>query len=185
LNNDTEVVTPDWIEAMVEQAQRPSIGAVGALLLYPDNTIQHAGVVAGIGGVGSHSHKHFQAGSPGYFNHINTVNNFSAVTGACLMCRRDVFEEVSGFEEDLPVAFNDVDFCFKLVAQGYKNIYLPHVVLYHYESKSRGHEDTPEKLARMIKETKYMQRNWDKIITNDPCYNPNLTRKREDYSINI
>jgi GT2 family glycosyltransferase len=185
LNNDTEVVTPDWIDAMVEQAQRPSIGAVGALLLYPDNTIQHAGVVAGIGGVGSHSHKHFHSGSPGYFNHINTVNNFSAVTAACLMCRRDVFEEVGGFEEDLPVAFNDVDFCFKLVDKGYRNIYLPHVVLYHYESKSRGPEDTPEKLARIIKETHYMQSKWDKIIKNDPCYNPNLTRKQENYSIEI
>jgi GT2 family glycosyltransferase len=101
------------------------------------------------------------------------------------MCRRDVFEEVSGFEEDLPVAFNDVDFCFKLVDQGYKNIYLPHVVLYHYESKSRGHEDTPEKLARMFQETKYMQNKWDKIIKNDPCYNPHLTRKSENYNIEI
>ncbi|HAA32543.1 MAG TPA: family 2 glycosyl transferase [Cyanobacteria bacterium UBA8553] len=185
LNNDTEVVTPDWIDAMIEQAQRPSIGAVGTLLLYPDNTIQHAGVVAGIGGVGSHSHKHFQVGSPGYFNHINTVNNFSAVTAACLMCRRDVFEEVGGFEEELPVAFNDVDFCFKLVEKGYKNVYLPHVVLYHYESKSRGLEDTPEKLARIIRETIYMQNKWKKIIDNDPCYNPHLTRKAENYSIEI
>ena len=185
LNNDTEVVTPDWIDAMVEQAQRPSIGAVGTLLLYPDNTIQHAGVVAGIGGVGSHSHKHFQVGSPGYFNHINTINNFSAVTAACLMCRRDVFEEVGGFEEELPVAFNDVDFCFKLVDKGYKNVYLPHVVLYHYESKSRGHEDTPEKLARIIRETLYMQNKWKEIIENDPCYNPHLTRKAENYSIDI
>lgn len=94
LNNDTEVVTPDWIDAMLEQAQRPSIGAVGALLLYPDDTIQHAGVVAGVGGVAGHSHKHYKYGSHGYFNHINTVNNFSAVTAACLMCRRNVFEEV-------------------------------------------------------------------------------------------
>ena len=185
LNNDTEVLTPDWIEAMVEQAQRPCIGAVGALLLYPDNTIQHAGVVAGLGGVGGHSHKHFQAGSVGYFNHINTVNNFSAITAACLMCRRNVFEEVGGFEEDLAVAFNDVDFCFKLVSEGYKNIYLPHVVLYHYESKSRGYEDTPEKFSRLMSEADYMQNKWSNIIKNDPCYNPNLTREREDYSINI
>ncbi len=185
LNNDTEVVTPDWINAMVEQAQRPSIGAVGALLLYPDNTIQHAGVVAGIGGVAGHSHKHFQAGAPSYFSHSSTINNFSAVTAACLMCRRDVFEEVGGFEEELPVAFNDVDFCFKVVDKGYKNIYLPHVVLYHYESKSRGHEDTPEKLARFLNEAQYMYDKWKKIIQNDPCYNPNLTREREDYSIKI
>ncbi len=185
LNNDTEVLTPDWIEAMVEQAQRPSIGAVGALLLYPDNTIQHAGVVAGIGGVANHCHKHFSIGSSGYFNHLNTVNNFSSVTAACLMCRRDVFQEVGGFEEALAVAFNDVDFCFKLVEKGYRNIYLPHVILYHYESKSRGVEDTAEKLARFLKENEYMHDKWKEIIKNDPCYNPNLTRKREDYSIEV
>ncbi len=185
LNNDTEVVTPEWIEAMLEQAQRPSIGAVGALLLYPDDTIQHAGVVAGVGGVAGHSHKHYKYGSPGYFNHINTVNNFSAVTAACLMCRRNVFEEVGGFEEELPDNFNDVDFCFKLVEKGYKNIYLPHVVLYHYESKSRGNDYTGERLNRFIKEVEYIQRRWKKIIKNPPCYNLNLTMKREDYSIEI
>ena len=183
LNNDVEILTPDWIEAMVEQAQRPSIGAVGALLLYPDDTIQHAGVVAGLGGVAGHSHKHFQVGSSGYFSHINTVNNFSAVTAACMMCRRDVFEEVGGFEEEIAVAFNDVDFCFKLVEKGYRNIYLPHVVLYHYESKSRGYEDTPEKLARFIKEVEYVQKKWKKLIEHDPCYSPNLTKEREDFSI--
>ncbi|MGQ4649222.1 glycosyltransferase [Lyngbya aestuarii] len=183
LNNDTEVITPDWIEAMVEQAQRNSIGAVGVLLLYPDDTIQHAGVVAGVGGVAGHSHKYFKANSQGYFSQINTVNNFSAVTAACLMCRRDVFEEVGGFEEDLAVAFNDVDFCFKLLEKGYRNIYLPHVVLYHYESKSRGSDDTAGKLARFIKEIEYMQNKWKKIIASDPCYNHHLTLEHEDYSI--
>ena len=185
LNNDTEVVTPDWIEAMVEQAQRPSIGAVGALLLYPDDTIQHAGVVAGVGGVANHCHKHLPVGSPGYFNHLNTVNNFSSVTAACMMCRREVFEEVGGFEEELAVAFNDVDFCFKLVDKGYRNIYLPHVILYHYESKSRGIEDTPEKLNRFLKENEYMHNKWNSLIKNDPCYNSNLSKTREDYSLEI
>ncbi len=185
LNNDTEVITPDWIEAMVEQAQRPSIGAVGALLLYPDNTIQHAGVVAGVGGVANHCHKHLTFGSPGYFNHLNTVNNFSSITAACMMCRREAFEEVGGFEEELAVAFNDVDLCFKLVEKGYRNIYLPHVVLYHYESKSRGIEDTPEKLNRFLKENEYMHSKWKNIIKNDPCYNLNLSKIREDYSIEI
>ncbi|MEH1913875.1 glycosyltransferase [Nostoc sp.] len=183
LNNDIEVITHDWIDAMVEQAQRPSIGTVGALLLYPDNTIQHAGVVMGIGGVAGHSHKHYLADSPGYFDQILTVNNYSAVTAACLMCRREMFESVGGFEEELTVAFNDVDLCLKIVEKGYRNIYLPHVRLYHYESKSRGYEDTPAKQARFIKERKYMQKKWKKFIEYDPCYSINLTSKHEDYSI--
>ncbi|MBW4554985.1 MAG: glycosyltransferase [Trichormus sp. ATA11-4-KO1] len=185
LNNDIEVITPDWIDAMIEQAQRPSIGAVGALLLYPDNTIQHAGVVMGIGGVAGHSHKHYPGNSPGYFDQILTVNNYSAVTAACLMCRREVFEAVGGFAEELAVAFNDVDLCLRIIEEGYRNIYLPHVMLYHYESKSRGCEDTPAKLARFIQETEYMQNKWKKFIEYDPCYSINLTSKREDYSIKI
>ncbi|NEP11646.1 MAG: glycosyltransferase [Symploca sp. SIO2C1] len=185
LNNDTEVVTPDWLEAMVEQVQRPSIGAVGAMLLYPDNTIQHAGVVGGIGGVAGHSHKYYTSDSPGYFGQIQTINNYSAVTAACLMCRRNVFEEVGGFEEELTIAFNDVDFCFKIVEQGYRNIYLPHVVLYHYESKSRGYEDTVEKQTRFSREIKYMQNKWQKIIQYDPCYSLNLSNKTEDFSLRL
>lgn len=185
LNNDTEVLTPDWMTAMVEQAQRPSIGAVGALLLYPDNTIQHAGVVIGLGGVACHSHKNFPADHPGYFYQIQTVNNYSAVTAACLMCRREVCEEVGGWEETLQIAFNDVDFCLKIIDKGYRNIYLPHVILYHYESKSRGIEDTPEKLARFQGEIDYIQAKWKHIIDDDPCYNPHLTRGKEDYSIRI
>lgn len=185
LNNDTEILTPDWLDAMVEQAQRPSIGAVGALLLYPDNTIQHAGVVISIGGVAGHSHKHYLANSHGYFNQIQTINNYLAITGACLMCRREVFDAVGGLEEDLSVAFNDVDFCLKIVEQGYRNIYLPHVVLYHYESKSRGYENTPEKLVRFNKEIEYMQQKWEKFMKHDPCYNPNLTRLREDFTLHL
>ena len=185
LNNDTEVINNDWLDAMVEQAQRDSIGAVGTLLLYPDNTIQHAGVIAGLGGVANHSHKNYPSEAHGYFNQIKTINNYSAVTAACVMCRREVFEEVGGFEEDLAVAFNDIDLCFKMVDKGYKNVYLPHVKLYHYESKSRGYEDTPEKKARFNKEVRYMQSKWKDIIKHDPCYNPNLTREREDFSINV
>ncbi|NES24824.1 MAG: glycosyltransferase family 2 protein [Symploca sp. SIO3E6] len=185
LNNDTEVVTPDWLEAMVEQAQRPAIGAVGAMLLYPDKTIQHAGVVAGIGGVAGHSHKYSDSDSPGYFGQLQTINNYSAVTAACLMCRRNLFEEVGGFTEELTIAFNDVDFCFKLIEQGYRNIYLPHVVLYHYESKSRGYEDTVEKQTRFSREIQYMQHKWQKFIQYDPCYNLNLTNKTEDFSLRL
>ena len=185
LNNDTEVVTPDWLEAMVEQAQRPTIGAVGSLLLYPDDTIQHAGVVLGIGDIAGHSHKYFHASQPGYISQIASTNNYSAVTGACLMCRREVFEEVNGFEEELAVAFNDIDLCLKFVSHGYRNIYLPHVVLYHYESKSRGYENTPAKKVRFAQETDYLKQKWQGICDRDPCYNPNLTRTHEDYSLNV
>lgn len=185
LNNDTEVLTPDWLDAMVEQAQRPSIGAVGALLLYLDSTIQHAGVITGLGEVAGHSHKHYHRNSPGYFSQIQTVNNYSAVTAACLMCRRKVFEAVGGFEEKLAVAFNDVDLCLKIKERGYRNIYLPHVVLYHYESKSRGYEDNLEKQARFLKEIEYMKSKWQTSLTSDPCYSKHLSHKIEDYSIRI
>ena len=185
LNNDTKVVSPDWLEAMVEQAQRPSIGAVGSMLLYPDDTIQHAGVVLGLGGVAGHSHKHFHRSHPGYISQLVAVNNYSAVTGACLMCRKEVFEEVGGLEEDLAIAFNDVDFCLKIINHGYRNIHLPHVVLYHYESKSRGYEDTPSKQTRFSQEVNYMRQKWYQICDSDPCYNPNLTRCHEDYSLNV
>lgn len=185
LNNDTEVIHGDWLNAMVEQAQRPNIGAVGVKLLYPDNTIQHAGVIAGLGGVAGHSHKNSRIDDYGYFHRISTVANYSAITAACLMCRREVFNLVDGFEEELAVAFNDVDFCFKIVEKGYWNIYLPHVVLYHHESKSRGLEDNPEKKRRFQKECEYIKRKWPSLINHDPCYSQHLTRDREDFSIRI
>ncbi len=185
LNNDTEVITPDWIEAMVEQAQRSKIGAIGALLLYPDNTIQHAGVIIGLGGVAGHSHKYFAAGHPGYVRQLISANNYSAVTAACLMCRRDVFEKIAGFDEQLAVAFNDIDLCLRMVSFGYRNIYLPHVVLYHHESKSRGTENTTAKQLRFQQEIETMKQKWKSIIDHDPCYNQNLTRDREDYSLKV
>jgi GT2 family glycosyltransferase len=185
LNNDTEVVAPDWIEAMVEQAQRPSIGAVGAKLLYDDGTVQHAGVIIGLGGVAGHSHKYQPGGEPGYFGAVQTVNNFSAVTAACLMVRRSVFEEVGGFDEALAIAFNDVDLCLRIQAAGYYNVYLPHVVLYHHESKSRGFEDTPEKMARFLREQQVMHERWRTAEVPDPHYNRNLTLATEDFAIGI
>jgi O-antigen biosynthesis protein len=185
LNNDTEVISSDWLTAMLEQAQRHQIGAVGARLLYPDGTLQHAGVVAGIGGVAGHSHKHYPSNQNGYFSQIQSINNYSAVTAACLMCRREVFESVGGFEEDLAVAFNDIDFCFKIRQNDLRNVYLPHVMLYHHESKSRGYEDTPQKQARFRREMLYMQAKWHNIIANDPCYSQHLTKDREDYSLNF
>ncbi len=184
LNNDTEVITPDWIEAMVEQVQRPSIGAVGALLLYPDDTIQHAGVVMGLGGVAGHSYYKMPSEIPGYFGNLLGINNVSAVTAACLMCRREVFESIGGFDEELAIAYNDIDFCLKIRQQGYHNIFLSHVILYHHESKSRKHyQKSPEKKKILKQEFKLMEERWQEIIHNDPCYSPHLSRSRPDYTI--
>ena len=183
LNNDTEVISNDWLTAMVEQAQRPTIGAVGALLLFPDDTVQHAGVIIGIGSVAGHSHKYFPRDAPGYFSMLKAINNFSAVTGACLMVRREVFEEVGTLDESLAVAFNDIDFCLKLNQAGYRNIYLPHVLLYHHESKSRGHDTTPEKNARFKSEINRMFERWNTSEYRDPYYNPHLTITHEDFAI--
>ncbi|MGK7919195.1 MAG: tetratricopeptide repeat protein [Trichodesmium sp.] len=185
LNNDTEVKTSDWLEAMVEQAQREKIGAVGALLLYPDNTIQHAGVVLGIHSVADHSHRGFSPTDTGYKGQIISTNNYSAVTAACLMCRREVFEKIGGFDEELAVAFNDVDLCLKMLHKGYRNIYTPHAVLYHHESKSRGVENTGEKQLRFQKEIQDMKQRWKHLIDEDPSYNPHLTRQKEDFSFRI
>jgi GT2 family glycosyltransferase len=183
LNNDTEVITSDWLEAMVGYAQRPSVGAIGAKLLYPDGTIQHGGVIVGIGGVAGHSHKYFPGDAPGYFATLQTVNNFSAVTAACLMVRKAVFDEIGGFDEDLAIAFNDVDFCLRVRTAGYYNVYLPHVELYHYESKSRGHENTPAKMERFLREQRVMQERWKTDRRTDPHYNRNLTLRTEDFAL--
>jgi GT2 family glycosyltransferase len=185
LNNDTEIITPDWLTAMVEQVQRPSIGAVGALLLYPDNVIQHAGVVMGLRSVADHSHRGFTPDEAGYYGQLISVNNYSAVTAACLMCRREIFDNIGGFDEGFAVAFNDVDLCLKMIYQGYYNIYLPHVQVYHHESKSRGVENTGEKQRRFQKEIQDTKRRWQKIIEVDPCYNPNLTKNQDDFSLRI
>jgi O-antigen biosynthesis protein len=183
LNNDTEVLTPDWMEAMVEQAQRPSIGAVGARLLYPDGTVQHAGVVTGIGGVAGHAHKYADGESGGYFNTLRTTNNYSAVTAACMMVRRDAFLAAGGFDERLAVAFNDVDLCLKLRALGLYNVYLAHVRLVHHESKSRGYEDDPEKQARFEAERRLMEERWRTGERADPHYSAHLSLDAEDFSL--
>jgi GT2 family glycosyltransferase len=183
LNNDTEAESESWIAAMLEQAQRPPIGAVGAQLLYGDRTIQHAGVVTGVLGLAGHMHRNLPASSPGYFATLKSICNYTAVTAACLMLKRSAFEAVGGFDEGLAVAFNDIDFCLKLVKTGYRNVYLPHVVLYHHESKSRGTEDTPERRQRFEQEVTTVLERWDLLNAPDPCYNINLTRLREDFGI--
>lgn len=185
LNNDIEVITGNWLEEMAGYALRPHIGAVGAKLLYPDQTVQHCGVVLGIGGVAGHGHKGFSNFAAGYFGALLKVTNVSAVTGACLMVRKELFEIVGGLSQGLAVAFNDVDFCLKLLTKGYYNVVLPQVELYHYESKTRGYEDTPEKKKRFQQEILVMQERWGNLLANDPFYNPNLTRQREDFSLRL
>lgn len=182
LNNDIEIVEPEWLTEMVSLAVRPDTGAVGAKLLYPDGRIQHAGVILGIGGVAGHSHKFFQGSDPGYFKRNILRHSVSAVTAACLLIRAELFRKVGGFDEEhLTVAFNDVDFCLKVRELGVRNIYTPYATLVHHESVSRGYEDSPEKIARFNREIKYMQNKWD--LKNDPYYNPNLTDVSEDFAL--
>lgn len=186
LNNDTEVISPGWLTEMVQHALRPEIGCVGAKLYYFDNTIQHAGVVLGLWGLAGHSHKNYDRDANGYQHRLCSVQNMSAVTAACLVLRKSVFKQVGGLDEhNLTVAFNDVDLCLKVQQAGYRNLWTPHAELYHYESKTRGKEDTPAKKQREQQEITYMQQKWSAQITADPCYSANLTRIREDFSINI
>ena len=184
VNNDIEVINEGWLTEMVSHVLRPEVGCVGAKLYYPNDTIQHAGVVLGIGGVAGHSHKYFHKSEPGYFTRLHLVQNMSAVTAACLLVRKSVFEEVGGLnEQDLTVAFNDVDFCLKVHTAGYRNLFTPWAELYHHESISRGEEDTPEKVARFNKESDYMKDKWKKLLTNDTAYNPNLSNTHENFSL--
>ncbi|TOK94540.1 hypothetical protein CGI07_23115 [Vibrio parahaemolyticus] len=183
LNNDVEVISPDWLSEMVSLCSRDEVGCVGAKLYYPNDTLQHAGVILGLGGVAGHSHKYFDKDQDGYFKRLKIRQNLSAVTAACLAVRKDVYNQVNGLnEEDLTVAFNDVDFCLKVQAAGYKNVWTPYAELYHHESISRGTEDTPEKRARFASEVDYMKRTWNSELRNDPYYHPLLTRDREDFS---
>ena len=185
MNNDIEVLTSDWLEEMVGNALRNDIGCVGAKLYYPNGQIQHAGVITGIGGVAGHSHKYFPKEHPGYFKRLMISQNLSAVTAACLAVRKSLFEQVSGLDEDnLTVAFNDVDFCLKIQALGYRNLWTPYVEMIHHESISRGAEDTPEKIHRFNKEVNFMQVKWGRQLFQDPCYSPWLTLEREDFTFN-
>ena len=183
INNDVEVISADWLTEMVSHAVRPDIGCVGAKLYYPDGTLQHAGVVLGIGGVAGHSHKYFPRTDGGYFDRLLAVHNVCAVTGATLLVRKSVFEQVGMLDEQgLRVAFNDVDFCIKVHKAGYRNLWTPFSELFHHESKSRGNEDTPEKIVRFASECRLMTERWGDFLRSDPYYNPNLTLIAEDYS---
>jgi GT2 family glycosyltransferase len=177
LNNDTEVILDEWLDSMLEQSQRPEVGVVGARLWYADGTIQHAGVIVGPGGVAGHAHLLRHGDDPGYFARIRLPQNLSAVTFACAMTRRDVFREMGGLNDDeMKIAFNDIDYCLRAREAGYLVVYTPYALLHHFESKSRGYEDTPEKQHRFSGEIRYMQeRHRELLARGDPYYNPKLS----------
>ncbi len=179
LNNDVEVIDSEWLTAMVEHVQRPEVGAVGARLLYPDNTIQHAGVVLGVGGIAQHAFRGFPAEDPGVCRQLQVMRNYSSVTAACLLTRREVFLEVGGFdEEQLPVTFNDVDLCLKMRRAGYLVVYTPFARLYHHESATR-------RRSVEARETEVVRERWPDLLARDPYYNPNLSRERADFSLGV
>ena len=177
LNNDTEVIDGDWLTIMAEHIQRPEVGAVGPRLLYPDDTVQHGGIVVGVGGIADHAFRGFPAEAPGVCRQLQVTRNYSAVTGACLLTRRDVFNKVHGFDEErLPVTFNDVDLCLKIRRAGYLVVYTPFARLYHHESGTRRRTVEPM-------ETGVMRERWAEVLDDDPYYNPNLSRERADFSL--
>jgi len=184
LNNDTEVINPQWLRNMVAQASRSEVGCVGAKLHYSNGLIQHAGVILGLYGMAGHAHRLKDRESDGYCGRLKIAHNVSAVTAACLAVRRKVYLEVGCFDEvNLKVAYNDVDFCLRVRAAGYQNIWTPHAQLFHYESVSRGSEDTWLKRQRFKKEFDFMQSQWIPRGYNDIAYNPNLARDQEDFSL--
>ena len=180
LNDDISIITEEWLTAMLEHAQRPEIGAVGAQLWYPNNVIQHAGVVLGLFGNCSHAFKGLPGERSHYFDFPGLIRNCSAVTGACLLVGRDKFFQAGGFDEvNLGVAFQDVDLCLKLMELGYRNVYTPYARLYHYESASKADKDRiPDPV-----EDAFMKKKWARYIADDPYYNPNLCRRKEDFSL--
>lgn len=185
LNNDTEVITENWLTLMVSFAQQERIGCVGAKLLYPNNTVQHAGVILGLGGVAGHGHYGYPHGDLGYFGRLAINVNYSAVTAACLLMKKADFDAVGGFEEAFTVAFNDVDLCLKVQALGRDNVWLHEAELYHFESQTRGYDDKGKKKKRFEQEKVMMEEKWGPLIENDPFYNPNLTRDIPNFSLRI
>ncbi|WP_233880364.1 glycosyltransferase family 2 protein [Paraburkholderia flagellata] len=184
VNNDIEVIASDWLSELVALALQPDVGAAGAKLLYADDTVQHAGLVLGIGGVAGNIGKRFPRAARGYFGRVALTGAFSAVTAACLVVRKAVYQEVGGLnEKDLAVAYNDVDFCLRLGEAGYRNAWSPFAELYHHESATRGHDDDPERRARLEREAGYMMRHWGERLGEDPCYSPNLSLMRDDFDL--
>ncbi|MBE0405169.1 glycosyltransferase family 2 protein [Halomonas citrativorans] len=184
VNNDIEPINGEWLTEMVRHVCRKEVGCVGAKLYYPNDTLQHAGVILGLGGVAGHGHKHLKREAPGYYQRLWHVQNYSAVTAACLLVRKDVYKEVGGLNETfLKITYNDVDFCLKVLQAGYRNVWTPNAELYHHESVSRGKNNTRRKKWRAKIEFTYMRMKWSNLLKNDPAYNPNLTLEREDFSL--
>ena len=184
LNNDTNLLTKDWLELFIGYAQDSQIGAIGARLYYEDKTIQHAGIIVGVSGIAGNALVNLPYGKHAYYGREAATRNVLAVTGACLFARRSLYFEVGLMdEENFKVAFNDVDFCLKLYEKGYRNVYNPYVELIHYESKSRGYEFSKEKEDRFVKESNNFKQKWSKYIEYDPYYNKNLSRKTVNYDI--
>jgi len=184
INSDITVISSEWLSEMVSYAVQADVGVVGARLWYPDDTLQHGGIILGIYGSAGHSHKRFARGKHGYFGRMALVSEFSAVTGACLLVRKNIYQELGGLNEiDLPVAYNDVDLCLRVRAAGYRNIWTPYAELYHHESASRGYEDTAEKQVRLARDIEYLQKQWGELLANDPAYSPNLTLEHEDFGL--
>jgi O-antigen biosynthesis protein len=184
INSDIEVIHSEWLREMTSHAVRPEIGGVGAKLFYPDNTIQHAGTIIGLGGLAGHAFRHFDREEPGYLNRLQLTQNLSAVTAACMLVRRQVFEEVGGFDAaNLPVAYSDVDFCLRVRERGYRNIWTPFAQLYHIESGSRASDFAPERIEYYQREANYLKSRWRSVILHDPFYNPNLTLDTEDFGL--
>ena len=184
LNDDVEAITNDWLSEMVVIANRKEVGCVGAKLLYPNDTIQHAGIILGLGGYAGHAFRRFPRHHNGYASRLDLVQNYSAVTGACLLVRKEVFSKVSGFDENfLKIAFNDVDLCLKVLQAGFKNVWTPHALLYHYESASRGDDLEGKNYKRFLSEGNHLRNKWSEYLLHDPAYNPNLSICVEDFSI--
>ena len=182
LNNDTELITENWLEILLGFVQRKDVGAVGVKLYFPDETIQHAGIIVGIGGIAGNRFKSIPKSGHGYFAKESMIENLSAVTGACLMAPKAIYEEVGWMDEELAVAFNDVDFCLKIREKGYLVVYNPFVEFWHYESKTRGAENTPAKIKRFQGEISRFEQKWGNILDEgDPYYNVNLSLDTEVY----
>ena len=185
LNDDTEVISGDWLTELVGQVLQPEVGAAGAKLYYDDGRIQHAGVVLGINGVAGHSHRSFDRLSPGYFGCLQVAHNVSAVTAACMVVRREAWNQVGGLDEqNLPIAYNDVDFCLRLREAGWRVVWTPYAEMFHHESVSRGPDIEGPRAADFLHESDYMQKKWGpQVLRNDPYYNPNLSLEAEDFSL--